>query len=258
MTGNQAAAYAANLCRIQVVSAYPITPQTSIVETLSNLWAEGEFEGEFVVVDSEYSAMSYLIGAGYAGARTFTASASHGLAYMHEVLHWAAGARLPIVMVNVNRAIGAPWCLEPDQLDSLSQRDTGWMQLYCSSVQEIADMVIMAFRLAEAVKIPCMVVLDGFALSHTYEAVELPEQEKVDAFLPLPPDRPQLVPQQPVNIQPLVFSNKMMEIIKSRHQSMTEAPRLLKQFGEDFREIFHRSVVPVEPTHMEKAKAFDF
>jgi len=188
ITGNYAVAYAAKLSRVQVVSAYPITPQTSIVEKLSEMCGSGELAAEFIKVESEHSAMSCLVGASLTGARAFTATSSHGLAYMHEVLHWAAGQRLPIVLVNVNRALGPGWNIWTDQTDSLSQRDTGWAQLYCESNQEALDTVIQAFRIAESVLVPVMVVLDAFSLSHTSEGVEIPPQDAVDRFLP--PYRP--------------------------------------------------------------------
>jgi len=251
MSGNQSAALAVKLSRAQVVSAYPITPQTSLIETLAHDWASGAFKGQFVVVDSEYSALSYLVGAGYAGARVFTATGSHGLVYMHELLHWAAGARLPVVMVNVNRALGAPWCLEPDHLDSLSQRDTGWIQLYCASVQEILDTVVMAFRLAWEVKVPCMVVYDGFSLSHTYEMVEVPGQEAVDRFLPPLPDHPTLAPSRVVNIQPLVGSKKMHELIRDRCRGMEKVPLALDAMAEDFRILTGRNYRNLEPENLE-------
>jgi len=188
ITGNYAVAYAAKLSRVQVVSAYPITPQTSIVEKLSEMCGSGELAAEFIKVESEHSAMSCLVGASLSGVRAFTATSSHGLAYMHEVLHWAAGQRLPIVLVNVNRALGPGWNIWTDQTDSLSQRDTGWAQLYCESSQEALDTVIQAFRIAETVRVPVMVVLDAFSLSHTSEGVEIPPQAAVDRYLP--PYRP--------------------------------------------------------------------
>jgi pyruvate/2-oxoacid:ferredoxin oxidoreductase alpha subunit len=188
ITGNYAVSYAAKVARVQVISAYPITPQTSIVEKLSELCGSGELAAEFIKVESEHSAMSCLVGASLAGARAFTATSSHGLAYMHEVLHWAAGQRLPIVLVNVNRAMGPGWNIWSDQTDSMSQRDTGWAQIYCESNQEALDTVIQAFRIAEQVLVPVMVVLDAFSLSHTSEGVEIPPQAAVDRYLP--PYRP--------------------------------------------------------------------
>jgi pyruvate/2-oxoacid:ferredoxin oxidoreductase alpha subunit len=184
ISGNEAAAYGALLSRVQVVPAYPISPQTTIVETLADFCASGKLKADFVRVESEHSAMACCIGAAAAGARTFTATSAQGLALMHEVLHWAAGSRLPIVMANVNRAMSAPWTMWCDQGDSLAQRDTGWLQFYCEDNQEVLDTVIMAYRIAEQTLLPAMVCLDGFLLSHTYEQVEIPESEAVDRFLP--------------------------------------------------------------------------
>jgi len=148
-------------------------------------------DADFIKVESEHSALATVIGASSAGVRTFTATSSQGLALMHELLHWASGARLPVVMANVNRALGAPWNIWCDHSDSLSQRDTGWMQFYCESCQEVLDTVIMAFRIAERVYTPAMVLLDGFILSHTAEPVDIPDQELVDNFLP--PYKPEIV-----------------------------------------------------------------
>ena len=254
MNGNQAAALAVKMARVQIVCAYPITPQTSLVENIAEMWSAGTFPGEYVSVESEYSALSYLIGAAYAGARTFTATSCQGLAYMHELLHWAAGARLPIVLVNVNRALGAPWSLEPDQIDSLSQRDTGWIQIYCSDVQEIMDTLIFAFRLAEKMQHPCMVIYDGFALSHTYEVVELPLQEQVDSFLAPPPTRALFHPSRPQTIQAVTDSRYLPQIYKERHLSMLKVPAALKELNEEFKVIFGRSCPPVEAVELEEAE----
>ena len=224
MNGNEAAALAVKLCKAQVVCAYPITPQTSLVENIAEMWATGNFPGEYISVESEYSALSYVVGAAYAGARTFTATSSQGLAYMHELLHWASGARLPIVLVNVNRALGAPWSLEPDQGDSLSQRDTGWIQLYCSNVQEIMDTVILAFRLAEEARTPCMVVYDGFTLSHTYEVVDFPNQEEVDQFLSPPPQEALFHPSRPETIQSVTDYRYLARVVQAGHRAMLQVP----------------------------------
>ena len=185
-TGNHIAALAAKLAKPDVVAAYPITPQTTIVEKIAEYVAKGEFSGDYICVESEHSAMSACIGASAAGARTFTATSAHGLLLMHEMLHWAALARLPIVMVNVNRAIGPGWTIWSDQNDSMAQRDTGWIQIYCSSNQEIFDSIIQAFKLAEHkdVQLPVMVCYDGFILSHTSMPVKVPEQKEIDDFLP--------------------------------------------------------------------------
>lgn len=184
ITGNEAAAYGALLAQPGVVCAYPITPQSRIPEQLSEFHAQGLLKGTFVNVESEMAALGYVTGASMAGVRVFTATSSQGLAWMHEGLHWAAGARLPIVMANVNRPLGAPWNLTCDQIDSLAQRDTGWMQFYCESNQEIMDTVIQAYKISESLSIPSMVCLDGVYLSYLSETVEIPEQAAVDEYLP--------------------------------------------------------------------------
>ncbi|HVQ00859.1 MAG TPA: pyruvate ferredoxin oxidoreductase [Candidatus Thermoplasmatota archaeon] len=184
-TGNRIAAKAAVMARPEVVAAYPITPQTTLVEAIAEYLALGEYTGEYICVESEHSAMSACIGASAAGSRTFTATSSHGLLLMHEMLHWAALARLPVVMCNINRVIGPGWNIWADENDAISQRDTGWIQVYCSSNQEIFDTVIQAFKLAEHEKIvlPVMVNLNAFILSHTSMPAEIPEQHAVDEFL---------------------------------------------------------------------------
>jgi pyruvate/2-oxoacid:ferredoxin oxidoreductase alpha subunit len=171
------------MARTQVICAYPITPQTSIVEELAEMVSSGQLNSRFIKVESEHSSMAGCIGAASTGARTFTATSSQGLALMHEVLHWAAGARLPIVMVNVNRGLGPGWSLWADQSDSVAQRDTGWMQIYCQSCQEVFDTVIQAFEVSQRVLLPSMVMLDGFFLSHTCEDMDLPEPGLIDGFL---------------------------------------------------------------------------
>ena len=182
--GTHAVALAAQLCRVQVIAAYPISPSTSIAEKLSDMVAEGKLKAKYIRVESEHSSMSSLVGAAQAGARTFSATASQGLAYMHEVLHWAAGSRLPIVLCNANRALGSPWNLGTDQTDSIAQRDTGWLQFYCETNQDILDTVIQAYRIAEQLYLPVMVNLDAFYATHTMEKISVPSQEMVDRFLP--------------------------------------------------------------------------
>ncbi len=183
--GNLAAAYAVKLANVRVVAAYPITPQTAVIEKIAEFIANGQMNAEYIKVESEHSAMSACIGASAAGVRTFTATSSQGLLYMHEMLHWASGSRLPIVMAQVNRAIAPPWSIWTDHNDSISQRDTGWIQFYCENNQDILDTVLQAFKVAEdsRVLLPAMVCYDGFELSHTAMPVEIPEQETVDAFL---------------------------------------------------------------------------
>jgi len=182
--GNHALSFGAKLGRSQVIAAYPITPQTQVVELLSEMCADGSLKAKFIKVESEHSAMAACIGASLAGARTFTATSAQGLALMHEMLHWASGGRLPVVMGNINRSMAPGWSIWADQNDSLSERDTGWMQFYCSSNQEVLDTVIQAFKVSEALYIPSMVILDAFTLSHTYEVVDIPDQDRVDAYLP--------------------------------------------------------------------------
>src|ERR671936_1903145 len=183
--GSRAVAETVALCRPEVIAAYPISPQTHIVEGLSRLVKEGRLAPcEFVNVESEFSAMSVCIGASAAGARSYTATASQGLLYMVEALYKASGLGLPIVMTVANRAIGAPINIWNDHSDSMSQRDSGWIQLYAESNQEALDLHIQAFKLAEAVSLPVMVCMDGFVLTHAFDRVDVPEQERADEFLP--------------------------------------------------------------------------
>ncbi|OGP85411.1 MAG: pyruvate ferredoxin oxidoreductase [Deltaproteobacteria bacterium RBG_16_58_17] len=205
MTGNQAAAYGAKLSKVQVISAYPITPSTPVTEIIAQWVEKGELKAEYIRVESEHSVMAVCISASTVGARVFTATSSHGLLYMHEQLHWAAGSRLPIVLCCVNRGVGAPWSIFNDQQDSIAQRDTGWIQIYCRDNQEILDSVIQAYRIAEEVYCPVMVCYDGFVLSHTIMPVEIPDAEMVCRFLP--PYKPHTIlsPEDPRNINPVIF-----------------------------------------------------
>ncbi|HEX7626166.1 MAG TPA: hypothetical protein VF379_03850 [Gaiellaceae bacterium] len=190
LTANEAAAYAVMLARVRAIGCYPITPQTLIVERLADLVA-GRDDIEYANLESEHSMFGYVIGAARAGVRTFTATSSQGLLYAHEQLHRASRERVPLVAVNINRAIFAPWSIEPDLSDSMSQRDTGWIQLYCSSAQEVLDSLLCAYRIAETVLLPVMVCAEGFLLSHTSEVLDIPTQHAVDAFIPelrAPPD----------------------------------------------------------------------
>ncbi len=189
LSGNHAVSNAVMLTRPDVIPVYPITPQTPILERITELHAEGGITAELLTPESEHSAMAACIAASATGARVFTATSSQGLLLMHELLHFASGARTPIVMCNVNRTPAAPWGFWPDQTDSLAQRDTGWIQLYSESPQESLDSVIQLFAVAEAVKLPAMVSHDAFYVSHAMEPVDVPAQETVDAFLP--PFRPE-------------------------------------------------------------------
>ena len=193
MTGDHAAAYAAKLARVQVVPVYPITPQTAIVEKLSSFAANGDLQAKMIDVESEHTAMAACISASTAGARTFTATSSQGLSLMHELLFWASGSRLPIVMAEVSRALAPPWSIWADHLDVISERDTGWMQIFCESNQEVLDTILMLYRLCEMedVMLPAMAIMDAFVLSHTMEPVQMPGQHRVDEFLP--PYSPEVV-----------------------------------------------------------------
>lgn len=186
LSGDEALAEGVRLARPQVISAYPITPQTVVVERLSEMVEAGALDAEYIHVESEHSALSAAMGASAAGARTFTATSSQGLLYMAEVLTYAAGGRFPIVMMNANRSTALPWNIYGDQRDSLALLDHGWIQAYVQDNQEALDMALMAYAIAEdpAVSTPFMVNLDGFALTHTYENVDVPEPEQADAFLP--------------------------------------------------------------------------
>lgn len=246
ITGNQAVAYGVILSRVDVISAYPITPQTTIVEELSELVASGRSKTIFLKVESEHSAMAALIGASTGGVRCFTATSSHGLAYMHEMLHWASGARLPIVLVNVNRAIGPPWNIWSDQSDSLSQRDTGWIQLYCENNQEVLDTILQAYRIAESVKLPVMVVLDAYVLSHTSEAVEIPTMEEVDQFLP--PFCPEYLidTQEPRAFSSIATPESFLEFRYKTQKAMEQVPGVAGKVDDEFKSRFGRGYGAIE------------
>jgi len=184
LTGNHAVAWAAKLARPKVAPVYPITPQTPVLEKLTEFAAAGEFDAEIITPESEHSVMAACIPASLAGVRVFTATASQGLLLMHELLHYAAGARAPIVMANINRTVASPWAFWPDQTDSLAQRDTGWIQFYSESAQESLDTTLHAFRIAERVRLPAMISHDAFYVSHALEPVAIPPQDLVDRFLP--------------------------------------------------------------------------
>ncbi len=186
LSGNEAFAEGIRLARPDVISAYPITPQTIVVERLSEMVEDGSLHSDFIHVESEHSALSCAIGASAAGARAFTATSSQGLLYMAECLYYASGGRFPIVMMNADRSTALPWNIYGDQRDSLSQLDSGWIQVYAENAQEALDLALMSWRIAEdqRVSTPVMVNLDGFVLTHTYETVEIPEQAQADAFLP--------------------------------------------------------------------------
>ncbi|MFA5795109.1 MAG: transketolase C-terminal domain-containing protein [Candidatus Brocadiia bacterium] len=246
ISGNHCVSYGAMLSRAQVISAYPITPQTQIVEMLSEFCRTGRLNAKFIKVESEHSAMAACIGASLTGARAFTATSGQGLLLMHELIHWAANARLPIVMADVNRSIGPGWNIWTEQNDSLSQRDTGWMQIYCESNQEVIDTVIQAFRIAEKVYLPVMVVLDAFVLSHTSEPVDVPDQKKVDRFLPSYKPAFQLDINKPSSFGGLTTPDFNMEFKYQIEQAIQNGLEVAKQVDRDFGRAFGRSYGIIE------------
>lgn len=254
LKGNSAVAYGVKLARAQVIAAYPITPQTSIIEDLASFVAQGELAATFVKVESEHSALAACIGAASAGARVFTATSAQGLALMHELIHWAAGARLPIVLADVNRAMAPGWSIWTDQNDTLSQRDTGWMQVYCASSQEVLDSVIQAYKVAEKVLLPTMIVLDAFFLSHTHEVVDVPEQALVDDFLP-PLELPlKLDLENPGAFGNLVFPDRYMEFRYKMELAHRQALEVWREVDEAWARLTGRAYGLLESYRLEDAE----
>ena len=242
MTGNYASAYGAKLARTEVIAAYPITPQTSIVEKLAEFVGTGELKAKFIPVESEHSAMAACIAAETVGARTYTATSSHGLTLMHEVLMWASGARLPIVMTNVSRAMAPPWSVWVDHMDSIAQRDTGWLQFFCQSNQEVLDTIIMAYKVCEssAVMLPAMVIEDAFILSHTSEPVDVPDQQLVDSFLPSYSPELKIEVGKAQGFGSLVKPDQYMEFRYKDMLAMKEAHDRILRVEQEFKHIFGR------------------
>jgi pyruvate/2-oxoacid:ferredoxin oxidoreductase alpha subunit len=252
LDGNHAAAQGTKLSRVQVIAAYPITPQSPVTETLSEFVERGELDAQYIAVESEHSALAVCTSASMVGARTFTATSAHGLAYMHEMLHWAAGARLPVVLACVNRAIGAPWSVLNDQQDSISQRDTGWIQIYARNNQEILDSIIQAYKIAESVYVPVMVCYDGYILSHTEMPVDVPAQEDVDKFLPPYKSHTTLDPDNPKNYNLVTLANPRvnaegvlchayMELRYLLQEALQNSRETITAVGREFGELFGRS-----------------
>ena len=242
LEGSQAVAQAVARCRPEVVCAYPITPQTHIVEALSRLALSGELERcEVVNVESEFAAMSVAIGASATGARAYTATASQGLLYMAEALFNASGLGLPIVMTCANRAVGSPINIWNDHSDSMAMRDCGWIQLYASDNQEAVDLHVQAFRIAEALSTPVMVCMDGFVLTHAFEPLDVPSQEQVDGFLPGYEPRQVLDPDDPMTIGAMVGPEAFTEVRYLAHAKQIEALDLIPRVAEEFRERFGRA-----------------
>ncbi len=241
-SGNDAVAFGVRLARPHVISAYPITPQTTVVEKLSEMVEDGSLKSEFMHVESEHSALSACIGAAAIGARTFTATSSQGLLYMAECLHYASGGRFPIVMMNANRSLALPWSIYGDQRDSLSLLDCGWIQVYVEDAQESLDMVIQAYAIAENLNVltPVMLNLDGFALTHTYETFEIPTSQQVDAFLP-PFETPyKLDLEKPKNMAFSTGPSDNMEFKYQQHKAMLDAIKVIQDLDESFYHQFGR------------------
>jgi len=254
MTGNHAVAEAVRRCRPGIVAAYPITPQTPIYEKLSEMEAAGDLGGIMMRMESEHSAMAACVAASLTGARTFTATSSQGLALMHEMLHFASGARTPIVMACVNRTLALPWAFWSDQTDTLSQRDTGWMQIYVEHNQEALDSVIQAFRLAEEVLLPCMVVLEANFISHFMEPVEVPAQQDVDRFLP-PVDIPQRFDvDNPSYVGAVVSQSQYRDFKQLSQEAMYFALEAAAKVDEAFGSFFGRSYGLVEAQDLKDAE----
>jgi pyruvate ferredoxin oxidoreductase alpha subunit len=240
---SDAVARAAMLARPSVVPMYPITPQTHIVERLASFISDGKLNAEIIHCESEHSAISAAIGASAAGARVFTATASQGLALMHEIVFIASGMRIPIVMAVANRALSAPINIWNDQQDSISERDSGWIQLYVETAQEALDTTIMAYKIAENrdVLLPVMVCLDGFTLSHVFEAADIPEQNEVDRFLPKYGPTDKLDPKNPKSFGPISFPNTFTGFRKMQDEAMERSAGIIEKVNSEFKKSFSRS-----------------
>lgn len=243
LSGNEAFAEGVRLARPQVISAYPITPQTTVVEALASMVEEGSLNCEYLHVESEHTALSAAIGAAATGARTFTATSSQGLLYMAECLTYASGGRFPIVMMNANRALALPWNIYGDQRDSLSLLDHGWIQVYAENNQEALDLALMAYAVAEdeRVSLPVMVNVDGFALTHTYESVEVPEAQAADAFLPPYRTANRFDFEQPVNLGYSAGPEFNRYYQYWHHRDMLAAEAVVEEVEARFAEVFGRA-----------------
>lgn len=244
ISGNEAVALGVKLARVEVVAAYPITPQTTIVEKIAEYVENGELKAKLINVESEHSAMAACIGAAAGGARVFTATSAQGLLYMSEMVFWAGGARLPVVMAVVNRAIAPPWSIWCDHNDALSQRDSGWVQLWVENSQEALDTVIQAYRIAEdeRIMLPVMVCLDGFLVSHSYEPVEIPSQQLVDSFLPEKTPAPYWIDAtNPRSYGTIANPEAYMEFRYKLQEAMERAKRVIGEVDEDWGKLTGRS-----------------
>jgi pyruvate ferredoxin oxidoreductase alpha subunit len=243
ISGNEAIAAGVRLVRPHVIAAYPITPQTTVIERLAEMVADGTLSAEYLHVESEHSALSACIGGSAVGARTFTASSSQGLLYMVECMHYASGGRFPVVMMNANRSVALPWNIYGDQRDSLSLLDSGWIQVYAEDAQESLDLVIQAYAVAEHpdVLTPVMVNLDGFVLTHTYELVNVPDQVDVDDFLPPFQTTNKMDPDRPMSLGFTAGPQHNQAFKQLQHLAMLSAERVIRETEERFGQLFGRN-----------------
>ena len=237
---SEAVAMAVKLCDVDVVPVYPITPQTHIPERIADYVHDGELKTELIDVESEHSAISAAIGASATGVRTFSATASQGLALMHEILFVASGMRLPIVLAVANRSLSAPINIWNDHQDSISARDAGWMQFYVESGQEALDTTVMAFKIAEKMQTPVMVCLDGFTLTHVFEPIDIPEKKEVDSFLPKYNPQFKLDPKNPITMGPIAFPNSYTEFKKQQQDAMIQSLEVIKKVQAEWFKKFKR------------------
>jgi len=254
LSGNYAVAYAVKMADVDVIAAYPITPQTTIVEKLSEFVANGELDAEYVNVESEHSALSACVGASLTGARVFTATSSQGLAYMHEVLFMASALRTPIVMANVNRALSAPLNIWNDHSDAMAERDSGWIQLWASSAQEVFDTTIEAFKIAEDVLLPVMLNFDGFIVSHTYEPVTLPDEEEVRRYIPSKPLTNRLSPRLTYSVGVVGPPEYYYEMKYQAVDAMERSRRRIKEIEADFNQRFGKDYKDINTYYMDDAE----
>lgn len=256
LDGNGAAVEAIKMAKVKVVSAYPITPQSTIAEKLSDLVADGELKAEYIRVESEHTALSVATTAQLTGVRAATATASQGLALMHEVVGMTSGIRIPIVMPVVNRGLAAPWTLWGEHGDAMAERDMGWMQFYCENVQEVYDLMLMAYRVAEDKRVltPAMVCLDGFFLSHSMQKINIPEEQLVDEFIgPYVAKNSYLDPKDPMFVCNLTGSDEFTEMRYQQKVALDNSIRVIGEVQKEFREKFGRELNIVEGYRTEDA-----
>lgn len=240
ISGNEAVALAVKLARVKVIGVYPITPQTTIIEKLAEMKAKGELDAEIIRVESEHSAMATCYGAAVSGVRAFTATASQGLLYMHEMIWWVAGSRVPLVMVVGTRAVGAPWNIWNDHTDFMTERDSGWIMAFAMDPQEVFDLTLQAFRISEDehIFLPMMVGMDGFILSHVKTKVNIPSQEEVDEFLP-PRKQPYVLdPENPIGLGNMFPPLEYMKMRNSIDLGMINAREIIPEIGRKYEELF--------------------